>query len=546
MTQDRNPWPALLVLCLGFFVILLDTTIVNVAIPTMLDSLRASLDQILWVVNAYLLTLAVLLITASRVGDVVGPRTLFALGLGVFSIASALCGLSHDANQLIAARVLQGVGAAIMSPQPMVISSAIFPAERRGAAFGILTGVTGLAALAGPTLGGLIVTYLDWRWIFFVNVPIGLAGIFLTFRLVPDLRPGKRHNLDLIGVVLATVGLIGVVFGLIEGQRYDWGAVAGNVVTIPEVMLAGAVSLAVFLVWERFQREPLLPLSLFTNRNFSIMVWLNGLIFFALFGLILIMTIDFQSVLGMSAVQAGLRTVPLTLALSAVAPLAGRLTDRIGGRFILMAGSVLFAAGIAGVALLESATSNAWTFAAPFALAGLGMGCMIAPAMTEAMREVGPILSGAASGVLNTSRQVGAAVGAAVIGAVLQNQLATAMHDRAVAEAAQLPPQYRASFVDGFAAATKQGFEVGPGQSGGVAIPPGLPPQAQHLVQQLVHDVFVNAFVVAMRPALAVAVVGLLVGTLTCALIVRRKAVSAAAPSESRLVIARPALEEVK
>jgi EmrB/QacA subfamily drug resistance transporter len=534
------------VLCLGTFVILLDTTIVNVAIPTMLDSLRASLDQILWVVNAYLLTLAVLLITASRVGDIVGPRTMFALGLGVFSIASALCGMSQDANQLIAARVVQGIGAAMLSPQPMVITSAIFPAERRGAAFGILTGVTGLAALAGPTLGGLIVTYLDWRWIFFVNVPIGLAGIFLTFRLVPDLRPGRRHSLDLVGVLLATAGLIGVVFGLIEGQRYDWGAVAGSVVTIPGIILGGAIAIALFLVWERFQREPLLPLSLFANRNFSIMVWLNGLIFFALFGLILIVTIYFQSVLGVSAVQAGLRTVPLTLALSAVAPFAGRLTDRIGGRFILMAGSVLFAVGIAGVALLESATSNAWTFAVPFALAGLGMGCMIAPAMTEAMREVKPILAGAASGVLNTSRQVGAAVGAAVIGAVLQNQLASAMHDRAVADAAKIPPQYRASFVDGFAAAAKEGFKVGPGQSGGVAIPPGLPPQAVHLVQQLVHDVFVNAFVAAMRPALAVAVVGLLLGALTSVLIVRRRPISAIAPSEPRPLKPRPALEKVK
>jgi EmrB/QacA subfamily drug resistance transporter len=544
MTQNRNPWPALLVLCLGFFVILLDTTIVNVAIPTMLDSLRASLDQILWVVNAYLLTLAVLLITASRLGDIFGPRALFALGLGVFSIASALCGLSQDANQLIAARVVQGIGAAMMSPQPMVITSAIFPAERRGAAFGILTGVTGLAALAGPTVGGLIVTYLDWRWIFFVNVPIGVAGIFLTFRIVPDLRPGRRHSLDLVGVLLATAGLIGVVFGLIEGQRYDWGAVAGTVVTIPEIILGGAIALALFLVWERFRPEPLLPLSLFTNRNFSIMVWLNGLIFFAMFGLILTMTIDFQSVLGMSAVEAGLRTVPLTLVLSAVAPFAGRLTDRIGGRFILMAGSLLFAAGIAGVALLESATSNAWTFAAPFALAGLGMGCMIAPAMTEAMREVGPVLAGAASGVLNTSRQVGAAVGAAVIGAVLQNQLAGAMHDRAVADATQLPAPYRGSFVDGFAAAARGGFEVGRGQTGGAQIPQGLPPQVTQLMQQLIHDVFVTGFVAALRPALAVAVVGLVLGALSCLLIVGR--VSAATPSEARHLVPRPALEEVK
>ena len=194
MKQRRHPWLALLVLCLGFFVVLLDATIVNVAIPTMLGSLHASLDQILWVVNAFLLTFAVLLVIGGRLGDVLGQRNLFVVGLGAFSVASALCGLAQDPNQLIAARALQGVGAAVLSPQALVIVSAIFPADRRGAAFGILSGVTGLAALAGPTLGGLIVTYLDWRWIFFVNVPIGIVGIAATFLLVPDLRPGRRRR----------------------------------------------------------------------------------------------------------------------------------------------------------------------------------------------------------------------------------------------------------------------------------------------------------------------------------------------------------------
>src|SRR5579859_5009217 len=240
-TRTPNPWLALLVLCLGFFVILLDATIVNVAIPTMLQSLRAGLDQILWVVNAYLLTLAVLLVTAGRLGDVFGQRTLFMVGLGLFSVASALCGLAQGPEQLIAARVLQGVGAAVLSPQAMVIVVRIFPAERRGAALGLLSAVTALASVAGPTLGGLIVTYLDWRWIFYVNVPIGLAGMLLALRFVPDLRPGRRHRLDLVGVLLVTAGLFAVIFGLIEGQRYEWGAVAGSALTIPEVIGAGLV-----------------------------------------------------------------------------------------------------------------------------------------------------------------------------------------------------------------------------------------------------------------------------------------------------------------
>jgi EmrB/QacA subfamily drug resistance transporter len=530
--RKRNPWLVLLVLCLGFFVILLDTTIVNVAIPTMLDSLHASLDQILWVVNAYVLTFAVLLVTGGRLGDILGQRNLFAVGLGMFSLASAGCGLAQDANQLIAARVLQGVGAAILSPQTLVIISAMFPAQRRGAAFGILSGVTGLAALAGPTLGGLIVTYLDWRWIFFVNVPIGTAGIALAFLLVPDLRPGKRHRLDLVGVGLATAGLFGVVFGLLEGERYDWGAVAGSWLTVPEVIAAGAVLLGLFVVWERFQREPLVPLSLFRNRNFSIMVGLSALWWFALFGFFLTTTIDLQSVLGMSAVHAGLTTIPLTLCMVLVGPFAGRLTDRIGGRYILMLGFVLIAAGLTGVALVESVTSTSFTFTLPLTLAGLGMGCVIAPLTTEAMREVSPVMSGAASGMLSTSRQVGAAIGSAVVGAVLQNQLASALHDRAVTAASQLPPASRQAFVSGFANAAKSGLEVGRGQSGGAQLPAGLSPQAAQLVQRLAHDVFVNSYAAAMRPALAVAVAALLLGALSCGLIVKRTVPHLAKPAD--------------
>jgi len=521
--QKRHAWLALLVLCLGFFVVLLDATIVNVAIPTMLDSLHASLDQILWVVNAFLLTFAALLVIGGRLGDILGQRNLFVVGLGAFSVASALCGLAQDPNQLIAARALQGVGAAILSPQTLVIVSAIFLAQRRGAAFGILSGVTGLAALAGPTLGGLIVTYLNWRWIFFVNVPIGIAGIALAFLLVPDLRPGKRHRLDLVGVALATAGLSGVVFGLIEGQRYGWGAVTRSWLTIPEIIAAGAVLLGGLLVWERFQREPLVPLSLFKNRNFSIMVWLSALWSFALVGMLLTTTIYLQSVLGMSAVHAGLTTTPLTLCMVLVGPFAGRLTDRIGGRYILMLGFVVFGAGLAGLALVESVTSTSFTFALPLAVTGLGMGCTIAPLTTEAMREVPPVMSGAASGTLNTSRQIGSAIGSAVIaGAVLQNQLASALHERALTAASQLPPQLRQGFVNGFADAARSGLEVGRGQSGGAQLPAGLPPQAVQLMQRLAHDVFVNAYSTAMRPALAAAVAGLLIGALSCRLIARR------------------------
>ena len=536
MEPKRNPWLALLVLCIGFFVILLDTTIVNVAIPTMAASLHAGLDQILWVLNAYLLTLAVLIVTSGRVGDILGQRTMFVTGLAVFTAASAACGLSQDANQLVVARVVQGIGAAILSPQALVIVSSIFPAARRGAALGIMGAVTALAAVAGPVAGGLIVTYLDWRWIFFVNLPIGAVGIVLTLLLVPDIRAGRRHRLDLVGVVLATVGLLAVVFGLIEGQRYSWGSIAGTAFTIPQVIAGGVLVLGAFVVWERSQSQPLLPLRLFRNRDYSVATFLTALQFFGMFGFMLTTTIDLQSVLGMSAIQAGLTTLPLSLAIMAVSPFAGRFTDRIGGRYILMLGCLLFAAGIGGVAAVESLSSSSWTFALPLAVAGVGAGCMIAPIMTVAMQRIEPAMAGAASGMLNTSRQVGAAVGAAVVGAVMQNQLLTAMRDRAVTDSTQLPGPFRQRFIDGVTSAASNGFDVGRGQSGGAQVPAGLSPQAVHVLQSLLHDVFVNGYVTAMRPTLLVPVTGFLLGAVACLLIARRQ-VATAAPGQADPVV---------
>ncbi|HKA10780.1 MAG TPA: DHA2 family efflux MFS transporter permease subunit [Candidatus Dormibacteraeota bacterium] len=535
--ESRNPWLVLLVVCVGSFLILLNSTIVNVAIPTILSSLNAGLDQILWVVNAYLLTFAVLILVGARLGDLFGQRNVFATGLAIFSVAAALSGLAQDANELIATQVLMGVGAALLAPQPLVIVSAVFPAQRRGAAIGILSAITGLAALAGPTLGGLIVTNLDWRWVFFVLVPVGVLGLALAFLLLPDLRPDKRQALDLVGVGLASAGLFGVVFGLIEGQRYDWGAVGGSSVTIPEIIGGGLLVLAAFLVWERFQAAPLMPLSIFRNRNFSIMTWLNGLLFFALFGLLFTTTIDLQSVLGMSAVQAGLTTIPLTVMLIAVAPLAGRLTDLIGSRYILMVGFLLLGAGIAAVAFAESVTADSLTFVLPLVLTGLGMGMVIAPVMTEAMREMTPVLAGTASGILNTTRQLGSAVGVAIVGAVLQNQLSAAMHDRAVADSAQLPSAARAGFVKGVDNAARAGLQVGRGQSGGFHLPAGLPPQVAHQMQELIHDVFVNGYATAMRPTLAVAAAAVLLGALTCIFIVRRPSPAGAIQLESHPLV---------
>ena len=535
-TTKRNPWPVLLVTVLGFFMIMLDTTIVYVATPSILSSLHASLDQILWVFNGYLLMYAVLLITGGRLGDLFGPRQLFAAGLIIFTVASAVCGLSQDANQLIAARVIQGVGAALLAPQTLTILMAIFPPERRGAAFGITGAVIGISTVAGPTLGGLIVTNGDWRWIFFLNVPVGLIALVGTFLVIPDVRTGRQHRFDWIGVVLSSAALFAIVFGLIEGQRYDWSTITGWI-TIPMVIGVGIALFVAFLAWERRQAEPLVPLGLFRDRNFSLMNWAGTAMSFAMQGIFIPITIYTQSVLGMTPLQSGLTIAPMSLTAGIVAPFAGRLADRFGGKYLLIAGLALFGAGAAIVTAVATVSSNQLTFFLPWVLAGVGLGLVFAPMTTIAMRDIKPAMAGAASGVLNTTRQLGSVIGAAVVGAVLQNQLATALHDQAVTAATHLPAAFQQPFVNGFAQAAKSGLQVGRGQTG-ASLPANLPPAVVGTVQRLVHDVFVNGYVIAMRPTVAVAVAVLAVASLSCLFVINRRQSpnEAAAPADLAVV----------
>ncbi|TMD40649.1 MAG: DHA2 family efflux MFS transporter permease subunit [Chloroflexi bacterium] len=536
MTQTRNPWPILFVTVLGFFMIMLDTTIVYVATPSILSNLHASLDQILWVFNGYLLTYAVLLITAGRLGDLFGPRQMFAAGLVLFTVASALCGLSQDATQLIAARVLQGVGGALLAPQTLSILVAIFPPERRGAAFGVNGAVIGVSTVAGPTLGGLIVTNWDWRWIFFLNVPVGIAALIGTFLVIPDIRQGARPRFDVVGVLLASASLFAIVFGLIEGQRYDWGTITGWL-SIPVVIGAGIVLFAIFLAWERIQRDPLLPLSIFRNRNFSIMNWVGAAVALAMQGIFIPFTIYTQSVLGMSPLVSGLTFAPMSIASGILSPFAGRLADRFGGKYLLMAGLTMFGAGAAITTAVASTSSTLWTFVPPLVLTGLGMGLIFAPMITMAMREVQPQMAGASSGVLNTTRQLGSAIGAAAVGAVLQNRLAVAFHDQAVTAASQLPAPFRAPFIDGFTQAAKSGFQIGRGETG-AQLPKGLPAQVLARLQQATQEVFVNGYITAMRPTIALAVIVLAVAAASCFLIVGRRRAQKAEPLVSEVAIA--------
>ncbi len=527
MAERRyNPFAALTVLSLGLFMTLLDVTIVNVAIPQLLDSLGASIDEALWVLNAYVLVLGVALITAGRLGDIYGPRNVYLAGTALFTLASAACGLSNSPGALIAARAVQGLGAALLTPQPLAIVLPLFPPERRGAAFSINGVVAGVAAVAGPTVGGLIVTHWDWRGIFFVNLPVGVASIALTLWLVPDLRPGRRHRLDLAGVAVATLALTAITFGLIEGQRYSWGP------GIVALLVAGVLLLGVFVVMQKRrqtgEREPLVPFALFKDRNYTLMIIVAAAMQLGMSGLFLPFTIYLQSVLGLSALQAGLVYVPFSVMSMLLTPVAGRLTDRIGGKYILFTGLLLFSFGTVLQAIVADVDSTRWVFVPGVIISGIGIAGIFVPMITVAMGEVRPRMAGAASGLINTTRQLGGAIGGALVGALLQNRLAAALHDEAVRLAGALPAQVRTGFVDGFSGAASGGLEVGAGQTGGrVQVPPGTPHDITVQIGALARAVFDHAYVSAMRWALVLPAVILALTALSCLAIKQRVPVPA-------------------
>ncbi|MEV0399572.1 DHA2 family efflux MFS transporter permease subunit [Actinoallomurus sp. NPDC050550] len=516
-----NPWVVLLTLSLGFFMTLLDLTAVNVAIPSMIDKLHASLDEVLWVINVYILVLAALLITSGRLGDVRGPRTMFIWGVALFLVASVLCGVSQDPAQLIAARAAQGLGAAMLMPQTMTIIIGTFPPERRGAALGVWGAVAGVATIAGPTLGGFLVSAAGWRWIFFVNVPIGAVVLAMAVTLVPDVRHGVRRRLDVPGVVLATATLLGLTFGLTEGQRYDWNT------GIWALLGGAALLLVVFLIYQgtRQRGEPLLPFMLFRDRDYAVMSLVSATVQVGMIGLFLPVMIYLQSVLGFSALKAGLVMAPAMVVSAFVSPLAGRMADRTGGKYILMTGLALFAVGMAWLAAAAGVGRAWYVFQPALIVAGFGIGCVFGPMITVAMYNVEPRMAGAASGVLNTIRQIGTVIGSATVGAVLQNRLAVSLRHEAAERAAALPESVRGQFVAAFKNTAAGGLEVGTGQTGAAITPStGTPASVAHHVQRVAASTFEHGFIHAMRPTLALPIAVVMVGAASCALVRRRPA----------------------
>lgn len=434
MTHQIRPWPALWALVLGFFMILIDTTIVSVANPAILKGLHTDINSVIWVTSAYLLAYAVPLLVTGRLGDRFGPKNLYLAGLVIFTLSSAWCGFSGNITELITARVFQGLGAALMTPQTMAVITRIFPPEKRGAAMGLWGAVAGVATLVGPILGGVLVGGFGWEWIFFINLPVGVVAFVLAARLVPKLET-HSHEFDLFGVFLSAAGLFLVVFGIQEGQTYDWGTIAGPI-TVWGMIIAGIVVLAGFVVWQRFnRREPLLPLGLFRDRNFSIANGAITTVGFTVTSMSLPLIFYLQIVRGMTATQSALVLVPMAVIAGVLSPVVGKLVNRINPRNIAALALVLMALALYWYSQLLTPTVPIWLLLLPSALLGVASAGIWSPLSISATRNLPRQLAGAGAGVYNTTRQIGSVLGSASISALIQWRLVAELPARAGASA---------------------------------------------------------------------------------------------------------------
>jgi len=407
----RSAW-TLAIVSIALFMVTLDNLVVTTALPSIRADLGASLEDLEWTVNAYTLAFAVLMLTGAALGDRFGRRRLFLVGMGVFTVASAAAALAPDTSTLIAARAVQGLGAAIVLPLTLTLLSEAFPADRRGVALGIWSGVSGLGVALGPLVGGAVVDGISWQWIFWLNVPIGLVLLPLAARMLTESR-GPARALDLPGLALGSAGLLGVVYATLRGNVAGWGSAE-----ILGAYAAGGLLLAAFLAWERRTPEPLLPLAFFRSRTFSATNAVSLAMFFGVFGSIFLLAQFFQTVQGMSPLEAGLRTLPWTGMPMIVAPIAGALSDRIGSRPLMAAGLALQAGAIAWIAAITGVTVPYGELVPAFVMAGTGMALVFAPAANAVLSAVRPDQAGQASGATNTIREIGGVLGVAVLAAV--------------------------------------------------------------------------------------------------------------------------------
>ncbi len=489
--RAHNKWLVLAVLSAALFMINLDVTIVNIALPGIMDGLSASLADGEWVLNIYVLVFAVLLITMGRLGDIFGRRKLFISGLIVFTSASLLCGLASGIEWLVGARALQAAGGAAMMPATLSILNITFHGSQKGLAMGIWGASAGAAAALGPIIGGLLVGGLGWQWVFLVNIPIGVIALVAARRIIPEsVEPGAGRSIDLPGILAASAGIGTLTYALVEGQAFGWTSPL-----IIGLLIFSLLAFVAFIVIEAKSPAPLIELSLFRVRSFSAGNVLGLLLMFCLVGAIFMTVMYLQLVREFSPMTTGLLLLPLPLALMIVSPLAGRLADHIPMRWVMAAGMLMVATAFFFMRQFDLDTGT-WAIVLPLAAAGIGMGLVMAPLGAVVMGSAPIAKSGAASGVLTTMRQVGAIMGISALGAVLQFRLVANLRDFFM----HVPfmPQ---SAKDAMLEAVSRG-----GMSGVVL--DDTPSFLQDLIAQVMREEFVGALSAAMTMAMIVAIVG--------------------------------------
>jgi EmrB/QacA subfamily drug resistance transporter len=414
ITEENSRWWTLGAMCFALFMLMLDNTVVNIALPSIQRDLHASLSSLLWTVNAYTLTFAVLLVTGGRLGDIFGRRKLFLFGVVVFGIASLAIGFAPDDTVLVTFRAVQGVGAAFMMPATLSIITQAFPAHQRGTAIGTWAGVSALALAIGPVIGGVLTQDVSWRAIFFINPPIAVVTIAVTLFAARDSRDETvGRTVDLPGIATLTVGLTALVLALIESNTWHWGSTR-----VIGLLALAVVGLAAFVAIEHRVRAPMVDFAIFRSPTSAGANLVGFLVTFGMFAQFFFITLYLQNVLHYSALQTGLRFLPATVVIIIMGPLAGRLTDRIGSRPLMTLGLLIVAGGM----LIQSRISvhTGYGLLLPgFILMGLGVGLVMSPMSTAAMNAVDRRKAGAASGVLSMSRMVGGSVGLAAMGALV-------------------------------------------------------------------------------------------------------------------------------
>jgi EmrB/QacA subfamily drug resistance transporter len=414
---------------------MLDNTIVNVALPSIQRDLEIGISELEWVFNGYALTFGVLMLTGGKLADLLGRRRIFIIGLVIFTLASLFCGMATSAGWLIGARVVQGVGSALMNPATLSIITATFPPRQRGMAIGIWAGVAAMALAIGPLVGGLITEHIGWNWIFFINVPVGILAIVVTRLVVSESRDTSAvQRLDFPGLLASGIGLFALTFALIEANSYGW-----TDPVIVGLFVTSVVALGVFVLLELRQRLPMLDLSLFRNGTFAGSNAVMLLVGLAMFGVFFYNSLFVQNVMGYSAVQTGAIFLPMTGLIILIAPAAGKFSDRVGSRWLMGVGMVLLSVSLFTFSRLD-AGSDFWNLLPGLLVGGVGMGLVMTPTTAAAMGSVPIDKAGVGSAVLNSMRQVGGSLGIAVMGAIVASQV----------NAPPGTPQAAQGFISGF------------------------------------------------------------------------------------------------